>query len=84
MRTTLSLDDDVAAVLRRIQAESGEPWKAVVNDVLRAGVAAREAERRATSRRPRRTKVVRLGRPAVGDISNVHEVLSVAEGDGRG
>ncbi len=73
----------MAAVLRRIQAESGEPWKTVVNDVLRAGVAAREAERRATARHPRRTTPVRLGRPTVGDISNVHDVLSVADGNAR-
>jgi hypothetical protein len=31
----------------------------------------------------RRTKSVRLGRPAVGDISNVHDVLSLVEGDAR-
>jgi hypothetical protein len=84
MRTTLSLDDDVVAVLRRIHAESGGSWKSIVNDVIRAGVAAREAERRTTVPRHHRTKPVRLGRPAVGDISNVHEVLSLAEGDARG
>ncbi len=83
MRTTLSLDDDVVAVLRRIQAESGDSWKSIVNDVIRAGVAAREAERRTTVPRRHRTKAVRLGRPAVGDISNVHEVLSLGEGDAR-
>ncbi|HEX6237554.1 MAG TPA: hypothetical protein VFZ68_10200 [Acidimicrobiales bacterium] len=82
MRTTLSLDDDVAAELRRIQAESGATWKQVVNDVIRAGVATRRAGER-PARRPRRTKGVRLGRPAIPDISNVHEVLSLGEGDGR-
>ena len=82
MRTTLSLDDDIAADLQRIQAESGATWKQVVNDVIRAGVAAREAGGR-KPRPARRTKSVRLGRPAVGDISNVHDVLSLVEGDAR-
>jgi hypothetical protein len=82
VRTTLTLDDDVAADLRRVQAETGGPWKQVVNDVIRAGVAARAAgERR--PRRVRRTRSVRLGRPVVGDIANVHEALSLAEGDAR-
>lgn len=85
MRTTLSLDDDVVALLRRIQAESGASWKSLVNEVIRAGVTAREDERRrATARPPQRTTAVRLGRPLPGDISNVHEVLSVADGDARG
>lgn len=80
--TTLTLDDDVAAELRRIQVHSGESWKAVVNDVLRAGLGARE-RRRVTEDRPRSTRPVRLGRPLVGDIGNLHETLSLVEGDGR-
>ncbi|MBN2624946.1 MAG: hypothetical protein JXA83_16320 [Acidimicrobiales bacterium] len=81
MRTTLTLDDDVVAHLRRIQAESGGSWKSVVNDVIRAGVVAREEERRTTEPRPHPTRPVRLGRPIPGDISNVHQALSLAEGD---
>lgn len=82
MRTTLSLDDDVAADLRRLQQKGQRPWKQVVNDVLRAGVAAVEASDR-PRRRVRRTKAVQLGAPRIADISNVHEVLSLADGDAR-
>ncbi|MFP3900875.1 MAG: DUF2191 domain-containing protein [Acidimicrobiia bacterium] len=78
MRTTLTLDEDVAAELRHIQVESGATWRQVVNDVLRAGVATRRAGQ-PPARRPGRTKAVRLGRPVVPDISNVHEVLSLGE-----
>jgi hypothetical protein len=81
VRTTLSLDDDVAAGLRRVQARSGETWKQVVNDVIRAGLTTRERNGRPA--RPRRTRGVRLGTPRLGDIANVHEVLSLAEGDAR-
>lgn len=38
MRTTLTLDDDVAAHLRRLARETGRPFKQIVNDALRAGL----------------------------------------------
>lgn len=82
MRTTLTLDDDVAAALRRLQAETGAPWKQLVNDLLRAGVGARDTGGR-RARRIERTRGVRLGPPITGDIANVHEALSLAEGDAR-
>jgi hypothetical protein len=37
MRTTLTLDDDVAAMLRRLQKEQGTSFKQLVNDALRRG-----------------------------------------------
>ena len=37
MRTTLSLDDDVAALLQRALTRRKEPLKKVVNDALREG-----------------------------------------------
>jgi hypothetical protein len=39
MRTTLTLDDDVAAKLRAEMRRSGCSFKEVVNDVLRRGLA---------------------------------------------
>jgi len=38
MRTTLTLDDDVAAGIRREARRTGRPVKAVVNDAIRAGL----------------------------------------------
>ncbi|OGO54798.1 MAG: hypothetical protein A2V84_05350 [Chloroflexi bacterium RBG_16_70_13] len=43
MRTTLTLDDDVAAGLQRAARVTGRPFRAIVNDALRAGLEAREA-----------------------------------------
>jgi len=40
MRTTLSIDDDVAAAIRRRQAERGTGLKQEINELLRAGLAA--------------------------------------------
>lgn len=44
MRTTLTLDDDVAAAIRRRQAGRGTPFKQEINDLLRAGLAAEPSE----------------------------------------
>ena len=41
MRTTLTLDDDVAAKLRAESRKSGESFKETVNRVLRTGLNAR-------------------------------------------
>jgi len=38
VRTTLTLDDDVAAKLRSLTRKSGRAFRAVVNDVLRRGL----------------------------------------------
>jgi plasmid stability protein len=42
MRTTLTLDDDVAAALSRRRAARGTPLRDEVNELLRAGLAAVE------------------------------------------
>lgn len=38
MRTTLTLDGDVAAALKVLARNSGKTFKAVVNDVIRTGL----------------------------------------------
>lgn len=40
MRTTVTLDDDVAAAVQRLAAERGLSFKAALNSVLRSGLAA--------------------------------------------
>lgn len=43
MRTTLTIDEPIAAALKNVAHQSGKPFKHVVNDTLRAGLAARKA-----------------------------------------
>jgi hypothetical protein len=43
MRTTLTLDDDVAMLLNKCVQESGQSFKEVVNRVLRTGLLAGES-----------------------------------------
>jgi hypothetical protein len=80
MRTTLSLDDDVAAMLARVQIARKTSLKQVVNEALRQGL--RQMTAPAPPRQPYRTPSVSLGRCQVGSIDDVAEVLAVAEGDG--
>jgi hypothetical protein len=47
MRTTLSLDEDVAAKLKAASRRAGRPFPEIVNETLRRGL----ASRRATSQR---------------------------------
>jgi len=43
VRTTLTLDDDIAVALKTMAYRSGRPFKMAVNETLRAGLAALEA-----------------------------------------
>jgi hypothetical protein len=77
MRTTLTIDDDVAVKLRA--AAKDRPFKVVVNEALRAGLAA--LERRTPPRKPYRTRGFNLGPSLVGSLDNVEEVLARVEGE---
>ena len=64
MRTTLTLDDELARALKKRAFETGRSFKAVVNEALRAGLAAGQAPPAA---RPYRLKPASLGgvRPGI-------------------
>ena len=79
MRTALTLDDDVAALLERVRAERQAGLKDVVNDALRLGL--RSLAGRPRRRAVYRTETVSLGRCLVGDLADVSEALAVAEGE---
>lgn len=80
VRTTLTLDDDVAVALERLRRRRREPLKQVVNAVLRAGLSALDA--RATApRKPFRTQPMSLGPPRLKNLDNISDVLAFAEGE---
>ena len=79
MRTTLTLDDDVAAALERLRSTSKTSLKELVNQALREGL--RQMGARRKRRELFRTHAVSLGRPLTGSLDNVAEVLAVAEGE---
>ncbi|MGH9257809.1 MAG: hypothetical protein ACRD3C_24890 [Vicinamibacterales bacterium] len=79
MRTTVTLDDDVAVRLEQERRKRRTSLKSVLNDVLRAGLDAVQAPKR--HRQLFRTKGFDLGPSLVGSLDNIEEVLSRAEGE---
>ena len=61
MRTTVTLDPDVEALLRKAVRERGEPFKQVLNAALREGLA---GEKRKTAG-PFKQRTFDMGRPLV-------------------
>jgi len=78
MRTTLTLDEDVAAKLKSEARRTGRPFRAVVNETLRRGLARRPA---AVRREPFRVATRDLGELRAGlSLDNVGDVLEQLEG----
>jgi hypothetical protein len=76
VRTTLTLDDDVAALLRKEVQRTGLSFKETVNRALRVGLAAS----RRPSRKPFTVAARPLGLPAGMSYDNVAELLESIEG----
>ena len=79
MRTTLTIDDDVAALLDRLRKERNTGLRQLVNDALRRGLAGMMMPEK--RREPFRTRVVDLGRPKLANIDDIAEALAIAEGE---
>ncbi len=79
MRTTLTIDDDVAAELQRLQRLRNAKFKALVNEALRRGLP--ELAAAPKKRKPFRTKTFDCGRLLIDSIDNVWEVLDQIEGE---
>jgi hypothetical protein len=71
MRTTLSLDDDVARLLNKEVRRSGDSFKAVVNRFLRLGLMASKRP----VRKPFRVKPWNLGLPPFEKVEDLLEYL---------
>jgi hypothetical protein len=79
MRTTLSLDDDVAVLIEKARRQGDRSLKDVVNDALRRGLRDMAADRPA--RRRYSTPSTDLGRCYTGRLDDISEALAVAEGE---
>jgi hypothetical protein len=73
VRTTLTLDDDVSALLNQEMRKSGEPFKRVVNRAIRLGLTRPASQRR----KPFKIKPFNLGLP---HFTKVEELLEELEG----
>jgi hypothetical protein len=79
MRTTLTIDDDVAAELQRLRRARDVGLKEVVNDVLRRGL--RDVTAAPKRRKPFRTRPFDPGRVLIDNVDNIAEVLALIEGE---
>lgn len=78
MRTTITLEDDVAAKLKTLVRRTGQPFKDVVNETLRRGLVLAPSK---AARRPFRISARDLGatRPGV-QLDDVGGLLDAIEG----
>jgi len=78
VRTTLTLDEDVAAKLKAVVRRSGRAFRDVVNETLRRGLA-RPVEQ--ATREPFTVHTRPLGRRLPGrNLDNIAELLDQVEG----
>jgi plasmid stability protein len=81
VRTTLTLDEDVAAKLRLRTRQTGRPFRDVVNDTLRRGLATPQT---GGVRPPFVVKARDLGALRPGfNLNNIGDVIEQAEGPGH-
>ena len=80
MRTTLTLDDDVAAKVKALCARSGEPFRTVLNRLVRAGLFAIRDLRPKTRFH---VKARDLGLKSGVQLDNVAELLEQLDGPGH-
>jgi hypothetical protein len=82
MRTTLTLDDDVAALLARLRKARDASHKDLVNEALRRGLKQMTVPPR-RRRKPIQTRAVSLGACLIGSMNGVTEALAIAAGEPR-
>jgi plasmid stability protein len=81
MRTTLTLDDDVAAKLKAETRRSGRSFKDAVNDTLRRGFSTRPST---PARNPFKVVARDLGRLRPGlSLDSVADLIEQIEGSGH-
>jgi hypothetical protein len=79
VRTTLTLDDDVASLLQKEIRRTGLPMKQAVNNLLRSGLQQAAAPPKP---KPFKIKTRALGLPKEWTSGSVSELIEMLEGPG--
>ena len=79
MRTTLTIDDDLAAILQSKAAQRGVAFKQVVNSLLRAGLGATEGS--LPKRKPVKVKGRALGMRPGYDPDKMNQLVDELEAE---
>ncbi|MFZ4394471.1 MAG: hypothetical protein ACOYOU_02460 [Kiritimatiellia bacterium] len=81
MRTTLTLDDDIAVQLAQLREERRMSLRDAVNTAMRMGLT-RMINSAHARKKIFKTPVFHATRVLIGDTTNTSEMLAVAEGEG--
>ena len=79
MRTTLSLDDDIVALLGQLQSAKDITMKQLVNEALRQGLG--QMANPEAPKLPFQTRPVDLGTCHFATLDNTWDVLAASEGE---
>lgn len=79
MRTTLTIDDDIAVKIDRLRRGKGYSLRDIINRALRAGLERFEAK--PAEKAVFRTETASLGRCRIGELVDVDKALVIAEGE---
>jgi hypothetical protein len=77
VRTTLTIDDDVAALLEKEMRRTGHPLKQTINDLLRSGL---QQAATPVQLKPFKVRSRKLGLPAEWTSGSVSELIEMLEG----
>jgi hypothetical protein len=77
VRSTLTIDDDIAVLVEAEVRRSGRPYKVVVNELLKLGLA---AKRRPQARRAFKVRPRALGLGAGRNYDKISTLLEELEG----
>ena len=80
MRTTLTLDDDIAMQLTQLREKRKMSLRDVVNMAMRAGLI-QMTNPESAKKRICKTPVYHATRSLIGDIASTADMLAVAEGE---
>ena len=80
MRTTLTIDPDVAALLARVQKKRNLTLKAAVNEALRQGLTVMTTPQIAPAA-SYKVRTYDLGRCKIGNLDDISDALAIAEGE---
>ena len=78
MRTTLTLDDDIARKLKAVTQRTGKSFKEVLNETLRVGLLPKKDTR--SARKPFVVREVDMGWDPRLDYDNIGNLLEQLEG----
>ena len=79
MRTTLTIDDNIAAILEQMREIRNASLKDLVNEALRRGL--KDMTDRPKHREPFRTESAALGAARMTELDNIGEALAIAESE---